>query len=112
MKYEDMLRENAKEARRRNWVLKQWIPYPALRTIRYGRPFLTKFTGQKYNPKKAEVIENGWDHEHCWFCDQSICNCGSENCVPEGYTDGDQWICCSCYQKIIVNGKDPNSICT
>ena len=109
MKYEDMMIERARKARQKEWSLQQWKPSPALTTKTREGTRVIKFVGQKYDPKKSKLIEDGWDHDHCLFCSQSICNCGCKNCEPEGYTDGNQWICVSCHKKIIVKGQYPTS---
>ena len=69
----------------------------------------TKYTGQDYDPEEYDLVEDGWDHDHCLFCWQSICDCGSENCTCTGFTDGDEWICESCHQMVIVEKKDPTT---
>ena len=102
-----MMRELAQESRQKRWFLQQWTPSPALSTKTIEGTSVTKYVGQKYNPKKTKLIEGGWDHDHCLFCWQSVCNCGGEDCVPQGYTDGNDWICPSCHEKVILKGEDP-----
>lgn len=104
-----MMRERAQEARQKQWSLQQWTPSPALSTKTSEGTSVAKYVGQKYDPKKTKLVEDGWDHDHCLFCMQSICSCGGENCQSEGFTDGDQWICGSCHEAIIVNGQDPTT---
>ena len=50
-----------------------------------------------------------WDHDHCEFCWATIDASPKEGVEIEGYTDGIYWICSECYQKYIVEGKDPKS---
>ena len=107
MEYEDMMLERAQQARQKQWAIAEWKPAPGLATKTSEGTSVTKFVGQKYDPKKSKVVEDGWDHDHCLFCTQSICNCGGKDCEPEGFTDGDQWTCKSCHEKIIVKGLDP-----
>lgn len=101
--------ERAQDARQRRWSLQKWASSPALSTKTSDGTYVTKFVGQKYDPKKTKLIENGWDHDHCLFCQQSICSCGGENCDPEGFTDGEAWICKPCHEMIIVKGEDPRT---
>ena len=108
-KEESMFALRARESRSKDWSLREWAPSPGLSTKTTEGTSVTKFVGQKYDPKKSKVIQDGWDHDHCLFCTQSICNCGGENCQPEGFTDGDQWICESCHEKIIVKRLDPTT---
>ena len=97
----------AQEARKATWSLQQWAPSPALSTKTGEGTSVSKFVGQKFDPERSTLIEDGWDHDHCLFCAQSICNCGGESCVPEGFTDGTRWMCSSCHGNVIVNGEDP-----
>lgn len=48
-------------------------------------------------PQLGEVIvPGGWDHEHCWFCNQHI------KPGDVAYTDvEDQWSCLSCYNNYV-----------
>jgi hypothetical protein len=109
MEHEKMMRTRAQEARQKEWSLQQWKPSAALVDKSSESGIITKYAGQKYDPKNQELVKNGWSHDHCLFCWQSICNCGGENCQPQGYTDGEDWICKSCHKKIIVEGKDPTT---
>ena len=108
MEWEEHLRTLASDAKRKRWALQTWRPSPALvQKTEEGRR-ATKFTGQKYDPAKWELVQNGWDHDHCLFCSQSICNCGSKNCDPEGFTDGKDWVCKMCHEKYLKETTGPN----
>ena len=109
MQYEEMVRMRAQDAPQKEWSLQQWKRSPALCTKTGEDTRIIKYMGQKYDTKKIELVENGWNHDHCFFCWQSMCNCGGKSCQPEGYTDGDEWICKSCHQKIVVEEKSPTT---
>ena len=105
MNWDEHMRTMAVEAREKTWTLQNWKAGPALFPKNKKDPS-AKFIGQAYDNTKYELIEDGWDHEHCPFCSQSICDCGSENCDAQGFTDGTGWICRACHEKVIVQGKD------
>lgn len=70
----------------REW---QKVEFVAHDTIRY------------HSDGKTEVVEGGWDHEHCAICGQTISpfELGNEY----GYQDqDDSWVCLSCYEQYIV----------
>ena len=48
----------------------------------------------------VQVVKDGWDHEHCYFCKSKIGRAGS----PWGYyskADND-WLCVPCYKNFIA----------
>ena len=48
----------------------------------------------------VQIVEGGWDHEHCYFCKSKIGRAGARY----GYyskADND-WLCVSCYKKFIA----------
>jgi hypothetical protein len=105
-KIEKRIREHTQYLRQQHWSLKTWKPSPALR----GQDgHTTQYHGQEYDPSQFELIENGWDHDHCEFCWVTIDANHREGAETEGYTNGIYWICSECYQRYIVEGKDPKS---
>jgi hypothetical protein len=54
-----------------------------------------------HNDGRVEDIKNGWTHEHCLICMQTISTDEPEN--KFGYKDQDDvWICQSCYEKFVL----------
>ena len=46
----------------------------------------------------AEVVESGWDHEHCAICWETLGPRGQ----PEGYVSGQRtWVCERCYLNFV-----------
>jgi hypothetical protein len=47
----------------------------------------------------GEIVEGGWDHEHCALCWATI----SPYAEPEGYVDDEwgKWVCCKCYDNYV-----------
>jgi hypothetical protein len=49
-----------------------------------------------HNPE-LQIVQNGWDHEHCELCNQHINNPGDTcYCGETRY-----WVCRDCYQKYV-----------
>ncbi|GAH08333.1 unnamed protein product, partial [marine sediment metagenome] len=80
---------NAECCKDRSWTRKKWKKVPAL--VSKDGKGLKKYYGQKYDPKYFDLVEDGWDHDHCEICMWPI----SENEGYDiGYFDGDSdWIC-------------------
>jgi len=58
------------------------------------------YHGQKYDPDKIDLVEDGWCHDHCEICCWNIYE-SEDSEHGEGYTDGDNWICLECYDKVL-----------
>lgn len=106
-KIEKHIREHTQYLRRQQWSLKKWKPSPSLRR---QDGYENKYYGQEFDSSQFELIENGWDHDHCEFCFTTIDAHPREGVETEGYTDGIHWICSECYRKYIVEGKDQKFI--
>ena len=48
------------------------------------------------------IIKDGWDHEHCGLCWETISS--YQECQSVAYTDGKDWLCQSCYNRYILSG--------
>lgn len=50
------------------------------------------------HPEGSELIESGWDHEHCEIC---LATLGPDG-QPEGYvSEGATWVCEHCYAAYV-----------
>jgi hypothetical protein len=50
------------------------------------------------------LIPKGWDHEHCAFCSETICDADDDH-AHTGYTNqSDDWLCPTCFEKYIRSG--------
>lgn len=103
----DWLRNDAAAFRTQQWEFRHYHSTPALFT-RDGS-FWRQYHGEDYDPAEWEVREGGWDHEHCHFCNQCICDTDPSH-LKAGYTSGEEWLCPTCYQRIIVGGEDPETV--
>src|SRR5262249_17756355 len=58
--------------RRCRFVQKTFHPYPCLRSIaplnEDGGHLWGPYWGQPFDPRVFELVEGGWDHEHCDVC--------------------------------------------
>jgi hypothetical protein len=48
----------------------------------------------------AELVRDGWDHEHCRLCWETISARPGE--AHECFTDGEDWVCGACFRKYIA----------
>lgn len=70
----------------REWQKVEFVPHD---TVRY------------YPDGKTEVVEGGWDHEHCEICGQTISPFELGN--GYGYQDqDDSWVCLTCYEQYVM----------
>ena len=85
------------EDRSRTWVLREFEPSPAVEHSVEGARVLGKAGAPQAG---ARIIEDGWDHEHCELCWSKISRLPGDS--PNGYTDGDKWLCVTCYTQYIA----------
>jgi hypothetical protein len=60
---------------------------------------LGKVEDGKDLPEGAVIEKQRWDHEHCRMCWEKIAE--FEGCQHEGYTNGRDWLCESCFNKYL-----------
>ena len=77
--------------------------YASLRSIEpsdeYGGRFWAPFRGQAFDPREFEVVEGGWDHEHCDVCHARIAD--GDAYWSNGHEDGGHVdLCEECYPKV------------
>jgi hypothetical protein len=59
------------------------------------------YTEQKFDPNYIEYVEDGWRHDHCQICSVTIGDNENQYTVTDGYFNGYDWVCKSCYETII-----------
>ena len=85
-----------------NWTFRRWTASPALKDKSVGGN-TTLFTGQKYDNRYTEYIEDGWTHDHCEICKSYLTESDEIN-EQYGYTDNyHTWLCYECYRKHVTN---------
>lgn len=98
-------RERLDECRGRTFARRTFASAPELRTLGPGAwdedgttyHVSAPYTGQDYDPARYELVEGGWDHEHCHVCDARI---GSGDSY---YWSGDPWpleLCPACHGRL------------
>lgn len=50
--------------------------------------------------KSAEIVENGWGHDHCWLCWAEISN---DDTAFQLLSSPQNWVCENCYADF--NGR-------
>lgn len=96
----DHIREMYRELKNTSFEHKNWKPRAALIERNRGNAWL--YTGQKYDPKYIALVEDGWTHDHCEICSITITDTKSEYTITSGFYNGSEWVCESCYEKIIA----------
>ena len=105
--YWNWLRQDAAAFRTEQWEYRLFRSVPALftRDGKLARPY----DGEPFDSTEWELRERGWDHEHCRFCNLCICD-GEDDHLKAGYTSEGEWLCPTCYQRIVVAGEDPEDV--
>lgn len=83
------------------WRKEEFRPSNAVEIIKDGHLFCRKQEDGEI-PQNAKIVPHGWNHEHCGLCCKTISMVQGDE--PEGYTDGTDWVCESCYKKYIASG--------
>jgi len=85
--------------RRCRFIQKTFLPYSCLATPlnEEGGTCYAPFRGQPYDPNACELIEEGWDHEHC-----DVCNTRIEDSDSYWTNDGPEHVdlCINCYPLV------------
>jgi hypothetical protein len=93
------LLETIEYLRQGTWTLQVWTPLAALIDKKGGasRPYV----GQKYDPDYIDLVPNGWTHDHCEICFQTISDIKDYD-DTEGFTnDNNEWLRKSCFELFI-----------
>lgn len=80
--------------------LQVYKPSPALidKSGKSSRPYI----GQNFDPQYFDILENGWDHDHCEICSTKISAEEIDENQTIGYFNGGLWVCKSCYELILA----------
>ena len=96
----DHIREMYEELKETPFRFMNWNPRPAL--IEKSGKTTWLYTGQKFDPKYIALVEDGWTHDHCQICSISISEKENEYTITNGYFNGYNWVCKSCYESILT----------
>ena len=88
------------------WLKERWRPSAALVHKKGG--VVSLYTGQKFDPNKITLANDGWNHDHCEICWFALHDSDKEE-ENTGWTDGHHaWLCSECYEQFIA-GKNKES---
>jgi len=62
----------------------------------------TIYTGQEYDKKQFHLVKDRWDHDHCLICNWKFYQSKKQEII-EGYTNGYNWVCIECFEKVLNN---------
>jgi len=89
--------------KKQSWVQKKWKATQALIHKNGGRA--SQYLGQKFDPEKIDLVEDGWDHDHCLICWHTLFD-SEEKEDNSGRTDGNgNWVCLECYDQFLKHEK-------
>ena len=89
--------------RKLTWTYKKWTSTPALIDKSGGSS--QQYIGQKFDPKYFDLVENGWTHDHCEICFETISNKPGYG-ETDGYVaDNSVWLCEQCF-SLFIEPKD------
>lgn len=90
--------------RQQSWTRQRWQPTPALVHKKGGRT--SQYVGQKFDPDKIDLVEDGWTHDHCAVCWHALFD-GEKEEDNTGWTDGNRnWLCSECHDKLIETSAE------
>ncbi len=78
----------------------KWRPRPALFEKNGKTTWL--YTGQKFDPDYIDLVEDGWTHDDCQICFISIGKHENQCTQTEGYFNGYEWLCNSCFENFMT----------
>jgi hypothetical protein len=96
------IREMVSEVKGQNFVFQKWHPRPGLRDKRSN--FVTHlYTGQSFDERYFTLDNTGWTDDHCLICFQTLGPDPSQYNDTDGYFDGSDWVCRTCYTKLVLS---------
>lgn len=88
------------EDRSRHWRMQAFRPSDALAFPREEDSVVRQKLADEPAAAEARVMPDGWDHEHCALCSQTISlHPGGQ---ASGYADGRDWLCRDCYERYVL----------
>jgi len=92
------------------FIKKTFAPAPCLRSKtpnEAGYFANVPFRGQAFDDSKEVIIENGWDHSHCFICSASI-DVGDRYWNNQGDDDID--LCEKCHELVLADATNQSPI--
>lgn len=95
------IREMIEEIEKNHYSFTNWFPRPGLKEK--NTDFVSRlYIGQSYDKNQFDLVENGWIHDHCEICFQTIGQETNEYVETSGYFDGYDWVCKSCFEELVM----------
>ena len=89
------------EIKGQDFVFKKWHPRPGLRDKKSN--FVTHlYTGQSFDEKSFTLDNVGWIGDHCLICFKTFGADPTQYIDTEGYFDGYDWVCKTCYTELVL----------
>jgi hypothetical protein len=98
----DFIRRSVKKLREISWYWQKqdWIPRDIV--IHRKTQTVSFDTSLAENPKKFDLVKNGWAKDYCKICHWELFASENEPDHATGYTNGRDWLCIECYDKFIA----------
>lgn len=101
------IQEDLDWCRQQSWKCQRWQASAALVHKKGGSASLC--IGQKFDPDKIDLVEDGWTHDHCAICWHTLFD-GEKEEENTGWTDGKRnWLCLECHEKLITGKAEQSS---
>jgi hypothetical protein len=93
------IREMYEDLKGTDFHFMKWKPRPALVDKKGKTKWL--YTGQKFDPTYIDLVEDGWTEDDCQICYVNIGENEYQYTQTEGYFNGFDWVCKSCYEALM-----------
>ena len=99
----DHVREMYEDLNGTNFQFMNWKPRSAL--VDKNGKTTRLYTGQEFDPKYFDLVENGWTNDDCQICFVNIGEHENQYTQTAGYFNGFDWICKSCFETFITSDE-------
>jgi hypothetical protein len=82
-----------------DFQFEKWKPRAAL--VAKNKKTKQLYTGQKFDPAFFDLIEDSWTDDDCQICFVSIGEQANQYTQTDGFFNGYDWVCKSCYETFI-----------
>lgn len=86
--------------RNNSWQKQSYAPRDALVFKTETDIIIAPYSGQEYDPSKAELKEGYWDHDYCEICSVLLFQSDDPK-HGTGYTDNNVWVCTGCHDTLL-----------
>jgi len=84
------------------WTRRRFQPADEIRLHTSNGRIISKRLPRGAPRPSGDVVQDGWDHDHCALCWATISL--AEGGEPVAYSDGRDWLCTTCFAKFIASG--------